>query len=295
MTSVAVLAHSGKSLGGGLLELRRVLAREGVTDPLWYEVPKSKKAPKAVEKALAQGADLLFIWGGDGMVQRCIDALGDEKPALAIIPAGTANLLAKNLGIPADIVEAVRVGLHGGRRALDTGRVNGERFAVMAGVGIDALMIRDADSGLKDRVGRLGYIVTGAKHLGDQQVRVSVTVDDAPWFKGKASCVLFANVGKVLGGMTVFPEAQPNDARLEIGVVTAKGLVEWGRALGRTMVGGPEGSPFVHTESGGAFEVRLDRKTPYELDGGERPPTKRLRVSIEPASISVCVPEPRTS
>ena len=295
MTSVAVLAHAGKSLGGGLVELRRVLAREGVTDPLWYEVPKSKKAPKAVEKAIAQGADLLFIWGGDGMVQRCIDALGDEKPALAIIPAGTANLLAKNLGIPVDIVEAVRIGLHGDRRALDTGRVNGERFAVMAGVGIDALMIRDADSGLKDRVGRLGYIVTGAKHLGDQQARVNVTVDDAPWFKGKASCVLFANVGKVLGGMTVFPEAQPNDGRLEIGVVTAKGLVEWGRALGRTIVGGPEASPFVHTESGGAFEVRLDRKTPYELDGGERPPTKRLRVSIEPASISVCVPEPRTS
>ena len=295
MTSVAVLAHAGKSLGGGLVELRRVLTREGVTDPLWYEVPKSKKAPKAVEKAIAQGADLLFIWGGDGMVQRCIDALGDEKPALAIIPAGTANLLAKNLGIPADIVEAVRVGLHGDRRALDTGRVNGERFAVMAGVGIDALMIRDADSGLKDRVGRVGYIITGAKHLGDQQARVRVTVDDAPWFKGKASCVLFANVGKVLGGMTVFPEAQPNDARLEIGVVTAKGLIEWGRALGRTMVGSPEGSPFVHTESGGAFEVRLDRKTPYELDGGERPPTKRLRVSIEPASISVCVPEPRTS
>ena len=129
------------------------------------------KAPKAVEKAIAQGADLLFIWAGDGMVQRCIDALGDEKPALAIIPAGTANLLAKNLGIPADIVEAVRVGLHGDRRALDTGRVNGERFAVMAGVGIDALMIRDADSGLKDRVGRLGYIITGAKHLGDESTR----------------------------------------------------------------------------------------------------------------------------
>ena len=295
MTSVAVLAHAGKLLGGGLVELRRVLAREGVTDPLWYEVPKSKKAPKAVEKAIAQGADLLFIWGGDGMVQRCIDALADEKPALAIIPAGTANLLAKNLGIPADIAEAVRIGLHGDRRTLDTGRVNGERFAVMAGVGIDALMIRDADSGLKDRVGRLGYIITGAKHLGDQQARVKVTVDDAQWFKGKASCVLFANVGKVLGGMTVFPEAQPNDGRLEIGVVTAKGLVEWGRALGRTIVGGPEASPFVHTESGGAFEVRLDRKIPYELDGGERPPTKRLRVSIEPASIVVCVPEPRTS
>ena len=72
MTSVAVLAHTGKSLGGGLSELRDVLAREGVDAPLWYEVPKSKKAPKKVKQAVADGADLLFVWGGDGMVQRCI-------------------------------------------------------------------------------------------------------------------------------------------------------------------------------------------------------------------------------
>jgi YegS/Rv2252/BmrU family lipid kinase len=291
MTSVAVLAHSGKSLGGGLQEFRHVLAEEGVSDPLWFEVPKSKKAPKMVKAALEEGADLLFIWGGDGMVQRCIDALDGEKPAVAIIPAGTANLLAKNLGIPHDIGAAVRVGLHGQRRALDTGVVNGERFAVMAGVGIDALMIRDADAGLKDRVGRLAYIVSGAKHLRDQQTRTKVKVDDALWFKGRASCVLFGNVGKVLGGMTVFPNANPNDGRLEVGVVTAKGLVDWGRAVGRTMIRDPEGSPFVRTASGGSFDIRLDRKVPYELDGGDRPPTERLRVSVEPASISICVPE----
>jgi diacylglycerol kinase (ATP) len=291
MTSVAVLAHAGKSLGGGLEELRRVLAEEGVSDPLWYEVAKSKEAPKKVRKALDEGADLLFIWGGDGMVQRCIDALGDEKPTIAIMPAGTANLLAKNLGIPKDIPAAVRIGLHGARRTLDTGVINGERFAVMAGVGIDALMIRDADSGLKDRVGRLGYIFTGAKHLRDQQTRIKVKIDDTTWFKGKASCVLFGNVGKVLGGMTVFPEAQPDDGSLEIGVVTAKGLMEWGRALGRTMIGDPDGSPFVRTASGKSFDIRLDRKVAYELDGGDRPPTKRIRVSIEPASVSFCVPE----
>jgi diacylglycerol kinase family enzyme len=106
-------------------------------------------------------------------------------PAVAIIPAGTANLLAKNLGIPKDISTAVRIGLHGARRSFDTGVINGERFAVMAGVGIDAMMIRDADSGLKDRVGRVGYIVTGAKHLRDRQTRMEVKVEGAHWFKGK--------------------------------------------------------------------------------------------------------------
>jgi diacylglycerol kinase family enzyme len=173
--------------------------------------------------------------------------------------------------------------------------INGERFAVMAGVGIDAMMIRDADSGLKDRVGRVGYIVTGAKHLRDRQTRMDVKVEGAHWFKGKASCVLFGNVGKVLGGMTVFPDALPDDGALEVGVVTAKGVVEWGRALGRTMLGDPDASRFVRTASGSSFEIRLDRKVPYEVDGGDRPPTKRLRISIDPASVSICVPEEEES
>ena len=75
MTQVAVVAHSGKSLGGGLDELRSLLAQAGVAEPLWFEVPKSKKAPKRVREAVEAGADLVFVWGGDGMVQRCVDAL----------------------------------------------------------------------------------------------------------------------------------------------------------------------------------------------------------------------------
>ena len=95
----------------------------------------------------------MFAWGGDGMVQRCVDVLAGTEASLAIIPAGTANLFATNLGIPKDIQQAVALGLRGERRRLDVGRFNGERFAVMAGAGFDAAMIRDAGS-LKDRLGR---------------------------------------------------------------------------------------------------------------------------------------------
>ena len=92
---------------------------------------------------LDEGAELVFAWGGDGMVQRCIDVLAGSKARLAIIPAGTANLFATNLGIPKDIEEAVAIGLHGEHRKLDVGRFNGERFGVMAGAGFDAAMIRE--------------------------------------------------------------------------------------------------------------------------------------------------------
>ena len=94
LRTIAVVAHAGKAPEGGLRELRRVLAREGVTDPLWYEVAKSRKAPKYARRALAQGAEVLFVWGGDGTVQRCIDAVAGTQAVLAIVPAGKANLLA---------------------------------------------------------------------------------------------------------------------------------------------------------------------------------------------------------
>ena len=165
MSVVAVVAHTGKTIGGGLVELRRLLEAEGVTDPLWYEVPKSRKAPKRVKRALDEGAELVFVWGGDGMVQRCADVLAGSEATMAILPAGTANLFASNLGIPTDLEEAVEVGLYGAKRKLDVGRMNGERFCVMAGAGFDARMIRDADGGLKDRVGRAAYVWTGAKNL----------------------------------------------------------------------------------------------------------------------------------
>ena len=194
---------------------------------------KSRRAPEYARRAAAKGADVLFVWGGDGTVQRCIDAVAGTDTAVAILPAGTANLLAANLRIPHDLAEAVRVGLHGDRRRLDTGSVNGERFTVMAGAGFDARMISDADRSTKDRLGRAAYVVTGVRNLGARRVKATVEVDGTPFYKGKVSCVLAANVGKILGGIEAFPEAQPDDGRLELGVVTAGNPVQWARTFAR--------------------------------------------------------------
>jgi len=290
MGSVAVVAHAGKTFGGGLSELRAALEQAGVPDPIWYEVPKSKYAPKKFRRALDDGADVVFVWGGDGMVQHCIDAAVGSKVTIAIVPAGTANLLASNLGIEQDIGAAVRVGLHGVDRRLDVGVVNGEHFAVMAGTGLDASMIADADGPLKDRLGRAAYILTAAKQIRAARVRARVRVDGDTWFVGQASCVLVGNVGRVLGEVAAFPDAVPDDGLLDIGVVSAKGLWQWARTLGRTVAGEPDRSPFVQIMRGRAFDVRLDRAMPYELDGGARKARKRLRIKILPSAVTIRVP-----
>jgi len=287
---VAVVAHAGKTLGGGLPELRRVLEAQGVDDPLWYEVPKSRKAPAQLKRALAEGAELVFAWGGDGMVQRCVDALAGTSVSLAVIPAGTANLFATNLEIPADIEAAVAVGLRGARRKIDVGRFNGERFAVMAGAGFDALMIRGADGGLKTRLGRAAYIWTGSESLRAKPFRAAIEVDGAPWYQGKASCILLGNVGKLFGGLEVFEDARYDDGKLEVGVVTAEGLMQWGRMLARAVVGRPDESPFARTTKAQRVKVKLSRKVLYELDGGDRSKVRKFKAKVDAGAITVCVP-----
>jgi len=294
--NVAVVAHAGKSLGGGLPELRRVLEAEGVADPFWVEVPKSKKAPAQVQRALDDGAELVFAWGGDGMVQRCVGVLAGSGARLAIIPAGTANLFASNLGIPQDIEEAVAVGLRGDRHEFDVGRFNGERFAVMAGAGFDAAMIRDSgDGGLKERIGRAAYVWSGSENLRSKPFRATIEVDGAEWYKGEATCILLGNVGKLVGGVEVFEDARPDDGKLEVGVVTAEGVLDWSRMMGRAVAGSLGDSPFTQTTKARDVKVKLSRKVLYELDGGDRTKVKSFKVKVEPRAISVCVPPQKGS
>jgi diacylglycerol kinase (ATP) len=288
---IAVVAHARKTMGGGLGELREVLAREGVDSPLWYEVRKSRKAAKRARKAASKGASVIFVWGGDGTVQRCVDAVAGTGAVLAILPAGTANLLAANLGIPGDLTAAVRVGLHGRRRPVDTGSVNGEHFAVMAGAGFDARMIAGADRSLKDRLGRAAYLYTAARGLTARRVPAVVEADGKPFFAGPVSCVLAGNVGKVLGGITAFPDADPGDGILELGVVTARNPADWARTLSRLAMGRASQSPFVRLTRGREFRIRFARPLPYELDGGARPPTTDLTIRVHPAAVTVCVPD----
>ena len=101
MKRVAVVAHTKKTVDGGLPELRRRLEDNEDLELMWFEVSQSAKAGKTrSQEAVKEGVDLVLVWGGDGSVQRCIDALAGTGVTLGIVPAGTANLFATNLGIP---------------------------------------------------------------------------------------------------------------------------------------------------------------------------------------------------
>ncbi|MFN0028653.1 MAG: diacylglycerol/lipid kinase family protein [Acidimicrobiales bacterium] len=290
---LAVIAHTEKQMGKAQpADLRAALRDAGFPDPLWFEVAKSKLAPKCARKAAKAGVDRLLVWGGDGTVRRCIDTIADpDLPdiPIGILPAGTANLLASSLHIPTGMDEALKIALHGERRVLDVGVINGERFAVMAGTGFDALLIGGADTH-KDRFGRLAYIWAGLRASGTDAVRARIKVDGTRWFDGPAGCLLVGNVGTIMGGLEVFPDARPNDGRLEVGVVTAHRRDQWLRVFGRLVGHHPQRSPFVRTTSGTKIRVQLDRPMAYELDGGDRPPADHFRIDIQPAAITILAP-----
>ena len=287
---MAVVAHRKKSFAGGLGELRERLTAEGVRDPLWFEVNKSRKARKKARRAVKAGAEVIVVWGGDGMVQRCVDAVAGSTATIAIIPAGTANALAGNLGIPRDLAAAVRIAVHGGSRRLDLGKLNGEHFAVMAGAGFDGALIGDAGSKQKRRIGRLAYVLSGVRHVRDHACPVRIRVDGTTWFTGDATCVLLGNFGTMTGGIDAFDGARPDDGYLEIGVSTAQGAVQWARTVGRMAVGRSEESPFVRTARGRKIDARFDEPVVYELDGGARGTTARLKARVVPRGLSVRVP-----
>jgi len=226
-------------------------------------------------------------------VQRAVDTLAGKGIPLGVLPAGTGNLFATNLGIPKDLEEAVDIALSGRERKLDLGRVkrdDSEHFGVMMGVGLDAKMIKDADGSLKDALGRLAYVWTGAKNIDTERFVATVDIDGERFFKGAAGCVLVGNMGQLTGGIEAFPQSQPDDGLLEVGIITADSMLDWTRALTRTAMGEAAESPFVEIAQGKKVHIKIDRKHLYELDGGDRDKVKKLTVKVKPKAIAVMVP-----
>ena len=212
--------------------------------------------------------------------------------AIGILPAGTANLLAHNLDVPLDLRPALENALHGEPRRIDVGLVNGQdHFAVMAGAGFDAMLISDADeSGAKERWGRLGYVMSGARNMNITPAEAIVHVDGEPWYKGPAASVIAANVGSLFGGLCAFPHASPTDGRLDVGVASARTRAEWARLFGSAVTHRIDASPFVEQTSGQRILVEFDRTLPWQADGGDQDRGDRFEFECLPNAIAVCQP-----
>ncbi len=263
---------------------------------LWLPTNATDAGAGVTGQALRAGADLVAVAGGDGTVKACAAALAGTEVPMAVLPQGTGNLLARNLGIPARLRHAVEVALAGSRRRIDVGigdaAVNGTTsFLVMAGVGFDAAMLRDTDPELKRRLGAVAYMRSGLAELRYPQDDYTLTLDGTVRVRRRASCVLVANMGRIQGDIPVVPDAVPDDGLLDVAVIRAHSLSDWLQVAARIGLRRRWGDVRVENFRIRTVEVRADAAHPVEYDGDvASAPLHRLTVEVRPAALTVCVP-----
>jgi diacylglycerol kinase family enzyme len=263
----------------------------GWPEPLWFETTPDDPGRGQTEKALAAGVDVVFACGGDGTVMACVDALVGSEVALAVLPQGTGNLLAANLGLSDELPAALAVAVERGRRLLDVGEVDGQHFAVMAGMGFDAQMLDATNETTKRRIGWPAYVVGAARHLRDRPMRVWIRLDDQAPLRRRARSVLVANVGRLQGGVTLLTEAEPDDGYLDVAVLTPRTLRHW-LSLGWAVVRRRDRVPRLEVYRARRVEITSSRSQPRELDGDLIEPGRELRVQIRRRALWLCVPRP---
>ena len=175
--------------------VRAAMSAHGWDEPVWLETTAEEPGAGQAAQAVRDGVDLVIACGGDGTVTACADGVAGSGVPLGILPLGTGNLLARNLGLPLDLDAALVAALTGSDRRLDAGSVNGHTFVVMAGLGFDAKMLGESSEPLKRRLGWAAYVLSALRHLRDRPVRVSLVADGGRPLRMRASAVIVGNVG----------------------------------------------------------------------------------------------------
>lgn len=292
----AVVVNPAKvgDLDGLRREVGAALRAASWDEPVWLATTPDSPGFEQAKQAVEKGAQVVFACGGDGTVMTCVDALVGTDAALAVLPTGTGNLLAANLGLPNDPAAGVKVVVEMGRRRLDVGVVEGRNFVVMAGMGFDAQMVGDTSEALKSRIGVAAYVWTALRHLRDPAMRVEIRLDDEPPIRRRARTVVVGNVGRLQGGVRLLPEAEPDDGQLDVAVITPRTVGHWA-ALAGAVLRRRERVPRMEVFRGRRVAVASDRAQPRQLDGDVISPGRSLTVTVRPSALLLCVPQPEQS
>lgn len=261
--------------------------------PLWLETSVDDPGVAPTRAALKAGADLVMVAGGDGTVRTvCAEMAGSGVP-LAILPAGTGNLLARNLNVPLDMADALDVAFDGRPQLVDIVRITADggrpdHSVVMAGMGLDAVIMNETNDELKKLVGSAAYVMAGLQALGRPPFRVDVSMDAKPAQTALAGSVVIANVGALQGNLQVFPDARPDDGILDVVVASPKSAADWGIIAGRLMTGSAE-DPRLARDRGRRVVIEAEQRVPYQIDGDTLGECRHLEAEVVPGAVTVMV------
>jgi YegS/Rv2252/BmrU family lipid kinase len=286
----AVVVHPGKhdDLDGFRTVVRKAMTELDWAEPLWLETRPDDTGERLAREAVRSGVDLVLASGGDGTITACAGGVAGSGVPLGVLPCGTGNLLARNLGLPLSLDEALTVALTGSDRRLDVGIANDRPFVVMAGIGFDAEMLADASEQLKKHLGWAAYMVSALRHLRDRPARVTLRTEGGPPRRYWASGVIIGNVGSLQGNVPLLPDAQPDDGVLDIAVLAAWEWTGWLRLATDVLLRRSSGR-LTHLTCRELL-VDVGRARPWQVDGDVVGSSRRLKVTVRPQTLVLRVP-----
>jgi diacylglycerol kinase family enzyme len=303
----AVIVNPTKFIDVSVIKDRitQVCLAEGWAEPLFYETTIQDPGRGQAELAVREGAQVVCSLGGDGTVRAVASGLVDTQTPLGILPAGTGNVLARNLDLPVDSFDtAVRVALTGRNRRIDVGELIvgetdikgeplGERashyFLILAGIGLDAAIMGDTSEHLKKRVGWPAYLLSGLKNLISPEFRTAIRLDSEPEFKRRARGVMVGNCGRLVAGLVLMPNALVDDGLLDVVIASPKGVVGWVPVATRIVTRQRKGHPTLDQKVCKEVRVRTDRPLHVQVDGDVIGESTEITAIVRAAALTVRV------
>jgi YegS/Rv2252/BmrU family lipid kinase len=296
--TVRLIANPNAGRGGArraseITRLCEQLKRRGVeTELALTRAPED--ATLLTREAINEGRREIVVSGGDGTINEALQAIVGTRARLAVFPAGTANVLARELALPFDAVRAARMIARGATRkvyaGLATNETTGARryFIIMSGIGLDASVVKRVRPRLKRRFGEAAYWFSGFSHLADwQPVPFEVEID------GETFPATFAAVGKAPrygGDLSITPRARLDEPTFEVCVINSRSRLRYLSLLPRIMRGDAAATDARGVRYLRATRVRATGDGVLVQADGELIGTLPMTFEIAPCPLELVVP-----
>ena len=269
-------------------------AERGWEPPLWLETDADDAGARVARVARKRKVDLVLVAGGDGTVRTVSAEFAETGIPLGIVPVGTGNLLARNLGVPLDLADALDAAFDGRPRGIDIVRLRADDAhddvsLVMAGMGIDARIMSDTNADLKKVVGPAAYAVTALTSLNSPPFRAVITLDGGSPVERTPALALIANVGSVQGQIALAPDALPDDGLLDLVLASPERPGDWGAMATRVLTRTGD-HPGIERAQARRLVIETDEPVAYQVDGDTIGECRRLEVSVRQNAVLVMVP-----
>ncbi len=266
--------------------------------PLWLETTEEDPGRAMARQAVEEGVDLVLGAGGDGTIRVVCSALAGTGIPFGLIPAGTGNLLARNLGIPLDEAAALDVAFNGLNKPIDLVKVTfddqaSDHFAVMAGIGLDAMIIQGTHPELKKAVGSAAYFFSAAQHAKHPALNTTIEMDDGPPMKRRAHVIVIGNVGYLQANIQLIPDAKADDGLLDVVIASPRGLRDWVRLTTQVLIRRHRPDDQLDRLTGRRVKITVDHPDHYQMDGDTVGECTSLVAEVQPGALLLRVPRLR--